>query len=137
MADPKTDTTTVVLLDAAGRLTSLPGYGAPLWLRWQPCSVKFDGRVRDAWRRPGPAIMLSAAAAKRQRKMLGLTKVSDRPPGPYLAIMLDRGDGYRTVPLDAMRRYTGPDYMVPSMWDAARQARANVQIGATLKATAR
>lgn len=124
------------LLDAAGRLLRLPGFGSPLWLRWQPCRVKFNGRVHDAWRRPGPAIMVSATAARRRRKMLGLTKVSDLPPGPYLSIMLDDGGGYRTVHVDTMRRYRGPEYLLPAAFDAERRHRAEVEIRAALKAAA-
>lgn len=119
------------------RIRSLPSFGSPLWLRWQPCRVKVGRRVRDAWRKPGPATMVSAAAAKRTRQLLGLSKVSEMPPGPYLTVMLDKGGGCRTVHVEAMRRYSGPDYLVPETFDTERRTRAGVEIRAALKARAR
>jgi hypothetical protein len=114
------------------RLHSVPGIGSPLWLQWEPCRVKVNGRVREAWLRPGLPQLVTKAQARRWRVLLNKT-VRQLPPGPYVGVMLDNGGGFRTVPESALRPYRGPAYRIPSHYEAADRAKLEARLRAALR----
>lgn len=116
------------------RLRSLPSFGSPLWLRWEPCTVKVDGRIRQGWLRPAPAAKVTGAQARRCRQILGVRRAAELPPGPYVSVVLDFGRGFTSVPVSALRPYRGPEYQVPTTYDAKTRALARAEIRVALKA---
>lgn len=90
----------------------------PIWATWEACLVKFDGRIRMAWRQPdgGTPTRVTQAEALATRKAAGMTRVSEYPPGDYYSVVVYER-GCRVVHGSAFRKYTGP--IVRPSWNVA------------------
>lgn len=118
------------------RLTTCPGIGAPLWLRWVPCRVKCEGRIHYAWKHPDQPKPLSAAKARQLRQQYGHPSVRSLPPGPYLSVYIEHL-GYRCLPASAERPYDDEPYRIPAHYGAVDRQIFQVAIRAELRRQAK